>query len=119
MPRRRGRSRPPLASTSRLWRRRNADRDLTLPAYKIVRSRAELSEEEARALFDGDPVAATEFREMATLFMQMHSLVDELLERAGLRPAFGSPPPEHVRLLQERSQALVDNTRHFTRPIRT
>jgi hypothetical protein len=98
---------------------RNADRDLTLPVYKHVRSPDELSEEEARALFDNDPVAGTEFGEMATLFLQMHGLVQDLLDKAGLCAALGSPPPEDVRILQARSQALVDNTRNFTRPIRT
>ncbi len=98
---------------------RNADRDLTLPVYKHVASRDELSEEEAQALFDNDPVAGTEFREIATLFLQMHGLVQDLLDKAGLCAALGSPPPEEVRIVQARSQALVDNTRNFTRPIRT
>ncbi len=98
---------------------RNADRDLTLPVYKHVGSRDELSEEEARALFDNDPLAGTEFREMATLFLQMHGLVHDLLDRVGLCAALGSPPLEDVRIMQARSQSLVDNTRNFTRPIRT
>ena len=92
---------------------------LTLPAYRTIDKAERMTPEEAMAFRDNDPVAGTEFREMATLFLQMHDLVSDLLGRADLSAALGSPPPEEVRILQARSQALVDNTRNFTRPLRT
>ena len=92
---------------------------LTLPVYKTIDKAERMTPEEAMALHDNDPVAGTEFREMATLFLQMHDLVHDLLGRAGLSAAPGSPPPEEARILRARSQALVDNTRNFTRPLRT
>jgi hypothetical protein len=97
--------------------------DLTLPVYKVIEKREHMTSEEAIAFYDNDPVAGTEFREMATLFLQMHDLI------CGLVPDSlpGSLPgsrgiacaPEALRILQGRSQALVDKTRNFTRPIRT
>lgn len=92
---------------------------LTLPTYKTIDKTGRMTPEEAMAFRDNDPVAGTEFREMATLFLQMHGVVQDLLDRAGLCAALGSPPPEDVRIMQARTQALVDNTRNFTRPIRT
>lgn len=92
---------------------------LTLPVYKTIDKTEHMTREEAMAFQGNEPVAGSEFREMATLFLQMHDLVHDLLGRAGLCAALGSPPPEEVRILQARSQALVDNTRNFTRPLRT
>ncbi len=91
-----------------------ADRDLTLPVYRHLTSRDELTAEEAQALQGNEPVAGKEVKEMATLFLQMHDFVYGVAEGDGtLRSR------EDVRLMQARSQALVDKTRNFTRPLRT
>ena len=92
---------------------------LALPVYKTIDRAERMTQEEAMAFQGNDPVAGSEFREMATLFLQMHGLVQDLLDRAGLCAALGSSPPEEVRIVQARSQALVDNTRNVTRPWRT
>lgn len=89
--------------------------ELTLPVYKVIEKPEHMAEDEAMAFDDNDPVAGTEFREMATLFLQMHDLVCDLIP--GTRG--NDPTPEALRIVQARSQALVDNTRNFTRPIRT
>ncbi len=70
------------------------DRRLTLPVYKTIEKMEHMTREEAMAFHDNGPVAGDEFREMATLFLQMHGLVHDLLDRAGLCAALGSPPPE-------------------------
>jgi hypothetical protein len=90
------------------------------------------------ALRDNDPVAGTEFREMATLFVQMHGFAcdaSQALSLRGLRldapcgeqdQDGASHPPrwwpaewtgEALRLMTVRSQSLHDNTRGFTRSL--
>ncbi len=120
---------------------------LTLPVYKNVRGDADLTPEERRALADNDPVAGTEFRELATLFIQMHEFVCDVSQALGLRamrldarhktaakePKQGSdedgpshPPAwwpeewteETMHLMNARAQSLHDNTRAFTRTLR-
>ena len=87
--------------------------DLTLPIYKVIEKPEHMTLEEAMSFHDNDPVAGTEFRELATLFLQMHEIVCDLI------PGFRGNAPEALRILLGRSQALVDRTRNFTRPIRT
>ena len=90
--------------------------DLTLPVYKEIERMEQLTSEESMALHDNDPVAETEFREMATLFLQMHDFVfgvnQTVAHTTGVRPSEG------VRIMEARTQALVDRTNGFTRPLR-
>ena len=89
--------------------------ELTLPVYKVIEKPEDMTEEERMAFHDNDPVAGTEFREMATLFLQMHDLIPDLVSGVTGK----NLSPEILCLVQARSQALVDNTRNFTRPLRT
>ncbi len=58
---------------------------LTLPTHKSPRSEADLTKAERTAFAENDPVAGTEYREMATLFVQMHEFVCDVLQALGLR----------------------------------
>lgn len=89
--------------------------ELALPVYKVIEKPEHMTENEAMAFQDNDPVAGTEFREMATLFLQMHDLICDFVPCS----RGNDPTREALRIIQARSQALVDNTRNFTRPIRT
>lgn len=60
---------------------------LALPVYKSVRREGDLTQEERTALAGNDPVAGTEYREMATLFVQMHEFVCDVSQALGLRGA--------------------------------
>lgn len=94
----------------------NRGRDLTLPVYKHVTSIEGLNKQEAMAFHDNDAVAGTEFREMATLFLQMHDFLCNFAPPSFLPQ---DPSREAVRIMQARSQALVDKTHNFTRPLRS
>jgi hypothetical protein len=72
------------------------------------------------AFHDNDPLAGSEFREMAALFLQMHEFVGDVSQGFTRSNAQGGARPrEALRIMEARAQALVDNTRNFTRPIRT
>ena len=114
---------------------------LTLPRCKHVYKEADLTSEERIELQDNDPVAGTEFREMATLFDQMMTFVHEVsgsLKHRESRlklvpdanpdsdgPAKLHPPEwwpgdwteEAVRLMHGRAQSLYDRTHAFTRSL--
>lgn len=112
---------------------------LTLPVYKAPRKESDLTEGELLALRDNDPLAGTEFREMATLFLQMMGLLHDVsgaLKHRETRLAvvpearpdsdgLAHPPEwwpsewtaEAMRLLECRAQSLHDSTRGFTRPL--
>ena len=91
--------------------------ELTLPVFKVIEKPEHMTPEEAMALRDNDPVAGTEFHEMATLFLQMHALVCDLKPSDLNGPGYDFTA-ESLKILRARSQALVDNTRNFTRPVR-
>lgn len=96
--------------------------ELTLPIYKVINGPQDLTREEAMNLQGNDPVAETEFREMATLFLQMHELVCGAPPRdlkVLLQITDSNLSEEGLHILQARCQSLVDNTGSFNRPIRT
>lgn len=103
---------------------------MTLPVYKTIDETEHMTREEAMAFHDNEPVAGTEFREMATLFMQMHEFVCDVVqchrlskiagdEHAHHRTGPAGWPEEAVRIMNARAQSFQDRTRNFTRPIRT
>ena len=129
-----------LKDAHEVLRQLNAARSgLTLPVYRSIRGEDELTHEERVAFRDNDPVAGTEYREMATLFVQMKDFLSDvsgaLAHRAGRLTALPHDPDsdgpihppewwpkdwteEAVRLMESRAQSLHDNTRGFTRPLR-
>lgn len=101
---------------------RENNETLTLPVLKTIDSPTHMTRKEKIAFRDNDPVAGTEFEEMATLFLQMHDLVcsapaEDL--RVILDATDSGLSPLGLQILQARSQALVDNTRSFTRAVKT
>ena len=96
--------------------------ELTLPVLKILDSPEQMTREERMDFQGNDPVAATEFEEMATLFLQMHDLIcgASINRLRGLLEVTDSRLSHTgLHVLQARAQSLIDNTGSFTRPLRT
>ncbi len=93
---------------------------LTLLVYKTIDKTEHMTREEAMAFHDNEPLAGSEFREIAALFLQMHEFVGDVSQGFTRSNAQGGARSrEALRIMEARAQALVDNTRNFTRPIRT